>query len=279
MEIDSKSEFDFAWHTRAEEGNREFSRLLTSITFQFQNVCGIGDAKYWRNFTNNTKITRVLEIFSASDPTQPPSRTGFVAIKDGYQCRPHPNKKGYSMCSYNNNSWYVELICSVSDNVPGKGTALLTEVKNAAIKAGVEYITMSALPYVIFFYAKLGYQLTLDANCIENEQLKMMATRIRTRLRELNYKSMDDPFERRDEEFIEFLKMCVAQGLAYSRQESADHKSVDCQDEECAVDGIYMTLCLPKKTYEFNIWSQVPTPPRQNFDDFMEKNYGNQMEE
>ena len=66
--------------------------------------------------------------------------------------------------------------------------------------------------------------------------------------------------------------MCVAQGLAYSRQESADHKSVECKEEECSVDGIYMTLCLPKKTYEFNIWNKFPVPEkRQNFDDFMTK--------
>lgn len=282
------STFNFVWHTREKE-RREFSQLLMTIAFTFRDICGIGSNTFWKDFQANVKINRVLELYTAMDDNKEMDyRSGFVAIKEGYQCVPHPNRKGYALCTYGNpKTWYIDLICSKNDMIKGKGVAMLEEVRREAIANNIEYITLSALPYVILYYAKVGFQLTMDTSCVEDTELHALSQKIMSNLKKYQYKSINDPFEQNDEDFMNLLKLAVVNGLAHGRQSTGSFKVDECDGVDCTTDGVYMTLCLPKKTYEFFgeppskrrrlAPPEVPIEKYEDFNTFMVQQYGNKF--
>ena len=265
MQVDPT--FAFQWYNRAEMKALDFGRRLTAIAVNFQQSCNIGSDDYWRNFTRNNKITRLLELYTTSANSSIPAWTGFVAIKEGYRCYPHPNRPGYAVCTYDNeDSWYVELICATShkeDGVKGKGAALLEEVKRQAIQEDKQYITLSALPYVIFYYYEKGYRLTMNVDCVEDAQLTEIASYIRQLMKtqgafKYGEKDVEAPF--RDPIFVELLKRAVTLGLGANRQIIEGEEQGTCRPlERCAEDGIFMTLCLRER--EFQLLAQQPNTP------------------
>jgi hypothetical protein len=242
--------FRFEWVERKSAG-RDFSSMLSKIEQEFQNECKLGTDDYWMNFRRNLSITRLLLMYEDRE------WTGFVAIKEGYQCFPD-RVPGSGVCSGGHASWYIELICAKSSNtVKGRGSAMIGEVTRKAIEQGQEYVTLSALPYVIMWYYGLGFRLTMDTSCAEPAALTELAASIRQA--KARFANDNEAFS--NPEFLNFLRTAVTFGLGSRRMRSENLLPVGCNTlEECAVDGIYMTLCLPKKTMELSPWHSLPVP-------------------
>jgi len=259
--------FSFVWVTR-EQSRREFGEILRQIEYNFRRSCNIGQNHYWTNFVRNTGISRVLMLYDHNE------WTGFVAIKEGFQCFPDAKESGAAECTDTNPSWYIELICAHSDGgIKGRGTAMIEEVTKAAQRFGMRFITLSALPYVIMWYYQLGFRLTLDVACSEPSELEQLAQLMRDKLK--RFRSDQEAFE--DEDFVNFLRRAVAYGLGAKRLKYKN-ASTGCDSvnkpEDCAGDGIYMTLCIPEKTFEiqdqdrldsFMNWVSTSTMPREEF--------------
>ncbi len=268
----------FQWYQRGLAPT--FDRTLAFIRDQFRETCGIGSHEFWQNFVDNDKINLILTLRTGPKQTV----TGFVAIKKGYRCIPDVTKPGFSICSYDHDdTWYIELICAQShqmDGIKGKGGWLLDEVRQKATSEGIQFITLSALPYVVTYYYDRGYRLSMDVNCKEPAELTMLAKRIREKMTEgkfgvPNVEPLHQPFH--DSDFIEFLKLAVTKGFTSNRHMFEGEYLAETQTdvEENAVDGVYMTLCLPKREFEFTApnkmrtfsqWAQEMPLDQQDFD-------------
>lgn len=241
----SAPKFYFLWVVRDPQNESDFFRLLNDIHKNFKGICNLGVASYWNNFKKSETISRILLLKESGD-----AWTGFAAIHDGYQCFPDLKEPGTAVCTDGNRSWYVELICAKTDDgVKGRGSAMIDAIKRAAEADGREYVTLSALPYVVMWYYNQGFRLTLDSSCAEPPELTALAARIRDERK--RFTSDKDAFS--DPTFVTFLKRAVAFGLGANRHKYKNEMS-GCDEkepEDCASDGVYMTLCLPKKSFEF----------------------------
>lgn len=251
----------FDWIVRGQVSQREFFKQRASIRDLFEESCGIGDEGFWTTFTSDFHIDRILFLYTHANDPQP---SGFVAIKQGYRCQSDQDRPGYANCSYRNaDTWYIELICANNaDGVKGKGGWLLDEVKRAAQAQGVNYITLSALPYVVTYYYQKGFKVTMDPKCYEPQELSKLASTIRAHVASGAYakKAKGDPLDApfHDPKFVKFLTAAIARGFTQNRHMLEGRYVGQEQKRKLmnARDGIYMTLCLKNRTMEIE-----PTPP------------------
>lgn len=244
----SKKLFALEWIVRTPENGRQFRQVLIDIHDNFKYTCNIGSDEYWQKFMNNHRITRILKLTTLNNGVW----SGFVAIKDGFQCFPAPDRPGYGMCTYKNQSWYVELICADnSDDLPGRGSEMMQEVIRSAVEHEQKYLCLSALPYVIMWYYRQGFRLTMDTSCVQSAKLHDLAEDIRRRKK--RFANDDEAFA--DPEFVNFLRVAVAQGLGANRLLYNGKQQSPCEaddgSEKCAQDGVYMMICLSDKSFEF----------------------------
>jgi len=228
----------FEWIVQSDVGRRDFLNLLGDIHQQFYETCELGDDRYWGRFRRDLTLTRILKYYDETEDGSRGPWTGFVAIRDGYQCfaTPDPSR---AKCTLGNESWYIELICAVSGG--GRGPKLMAEVMEAGEDSNIRYLTLSALPRVMMWYHRLGFKFTLDTSCTEDQRLSDLADDLR-RVRR-NSKG-DDFFD--SSEMADFLRLAVASGLGMKR-----NRGETCDDDvSCAEDGIYMVMCLPEKTMQ-----------------------------
>ena len=254
--------FRFEWTRRPHGSQREFYNLLNSIEIEFRyDHCNLGDAGYWRRLKQNLHITAAVEMFVMEGNRK--DRAGFALIKEGFQCFPDPNNPGFSHCTYDNPCWYVDLICTKSEGMKGKGGLLLKEIEDQARAHGMKNVSLSAVPYVIMFYYNRGFRLTMDTRGVEDAQLSALASEIRGNMQQYRFKEVDDAFK--NPEFVKFLRVAVTKGLAATRQLERGKKPSDsfCEGADCAADGIYMTLSLDSPTFDFQ-----PPPPKIGFMDW-----------
>lgn len=245
----------FKWIVRGKVSQREFFKHRQAIRERFEESCAIGDDGFWKGFISDIHIDRLLYVYLSKEDKTP---VGFVAIKQGFRCVADPKREGYSLCSYrNSNAWYIELICADNtDGIKGKGGWMLDEVKRAAQAEGIDYLTLSALPYVVTYYYQKGFQVTMDPKCYEPQALTAIADELQKHIASGQYakKAKGDPLQApfRDPKFIKFLTEAVAHGLTRNRQKlghaylAEDERKVAMN----AVDGVYMSLCLRNRTME-----------------------------
>ena len=242
--------YSLQWIVRNNENGREFRQHLIDIHDNFKYVCNVGTDSYWQKFMNNYNISRILKLTNLSNNVW----SGFVAIKDGYRCFPDVEKPGYGKCTYKNKSWYVELICADnSDGLLGRGSEMMQEVIRSAVEHKQEYVCLAALPYVIMWYYKQGFRLTMDASCVEPHDLTELASDIKRQIRIRGKPFANDAEVFEDRDFVNFLKKAVAHGLGANRMRH-NGKMTGCdedQPETCAEDGVYMMICLEDKSFEF----------------------------
>lgn len=245
----------FKWIVRHQVSRREFFKYRQAIREWFEESCGIGDDGFWKGFIADFHIDRLLFLYLDESDTKP---VGFVAIKQGYRCVPDPKRAGYSVCSYkNSDTWYIELICAHNaDGIKGKGGWMLDEVKRAAKASHIDYITLSALPYVITYYYQKGFQVTMDPKCYEPQALTTLAEDLRQHVASGQYakKAKGDPLQApfRDPKFVKFLLEAIARGFTRNRQKLRNTYLAKDEQKEVmnAVDGVFMTLCLRNQTME-----------------------------
>jgi hypothetical protein len=255
--------YSLKWVVRGHNNHREFRQNLIDIHDAFKYTCSqVGTDEYWQTFMSNPNITRILKLTNLSDNVW----SGFVAIRDGYRCFPIPDKPGYSECSYGHKSWYVELICADnSDGLQGRGSEMMQEVIRSAVEHGQQYVCLSALPYVIMWYYKQGFRLTMDASCVEPRDLQELASDIKRYLKIRGKPFVDDKEVFEDKDFVNFLRKAVAHGLGANRMKYKNQMS-GCDDiltETCAEDGVYMMICLEDKTFEFQSDLSIVFPDKK----------------
>lgn len=217
----------------------ELKAIRQEIQARLRKACGVSSDEYWEYLVKNWKINRVLVI----EEGRHKDWTGFAMIKEGWQCFPDKRSKGYSRCTFQNPSWYIEMICSDrSDGIQGRGTKLMELIQEEAMCQNIKFITLNSLAYVIPFYYKLGFRLTLGKECVDHPALKGMLAKIAKEKK----KFAEEEMAYEDETFAAFLLKTFEVGLA-GRKQKYKGKVADCPDGDlrtCADTGIYMTLCL-----------------------------------
>ena len=220
-----------------------FFRVIRSIHDDHANLLckDLGKSvDYWRDIVAdagepNGRLSHVVRCFDDSKSVK-----GFALIKEGKQCLDNLERShGRANCVYGNpHSWYIETICTSK----GYGHKLMDVIHTAAKSNHIHYISLSALCDVILFYHKLGYRMTLDLSCHEDEKISAIAEKLRAEHKV--FSSVEEALD--NEDFIKMVKLAISKKLSTVR--NLDGSCIDVED--CVEDGIYMQLCLNKKTME-----------------------------
>lgn len=206
---------EFEWLTARET---DLAPYLKRIRREFTGTCGLGDRKFWTNFVNSTSFSHILVCWSADRSRW----DGFAVLQNNYGCK---TVKGRVKCGKLAASYYVPLICAHKGS--GVGTRMMHEIMRLARADGKAYLTLMALPYVLPFYTKLGFQPTTNADCSLPEDAVAVPTR------KLN--SPDDALENRA--YRRFLLYAASKHLG-------NFDESECEGVDCLADGVYLMLCL-----------------------------------
>ena len=126
--------------------------------------------------------------------------------------------------------WHIKLICATE----GRGRSILSFVEKLALEAGVDSLSLDALPSVVNYYRKIGYRNTEKHTCEEDDDVANLATQVSHLKLATNQAAVSDPL------FAPFLGLLVTKGLTADKQCKAA--------AECSRDGFVMRKCLiPKK--------------------------------
>lgn len=190
---------------------------LRRIRREFHAVCGVGDKAFWDHLENPRHFSDVVICWS-EDHTR---WDGFAVLKENYGCE---TKGSATVCHKGAlSSYYVHLVCARKGG--GIGTKILRFVMREAKKRGKKHVTLAALPYVVPFYAKLGFRPTLHPQCrLPQDAVPVPDVRV----------GVDEAF--RNKSMRPFLLYAVAKGLGDFEK--------GCKGVKCALDGVYMQKCL-----------------------------------
>ncbi len=124
----------FQWIYREQVGNRSFYQRLAYIKEQFYDR--VASAEYWNYFVRDKDLHMLCEMRDLSGCVM-----AFVAVK-----------------VVNEAEWFLELVCSREDAIPGKGRAVLKELERNALDSGVKKLSLMSIPSAITFYHHLGFE-------------------------------------------------------------------------------------------------------------------------
>lgn len=150
----------------------------------------------------------------------------------------------YGVNTFNNSNMYNsfhpsknpliwDLLILVSER--GLGSRFTRFIQNLAIRFHVSFIQLFALPNVINFYRRLGFQNARPPQCTESKDIHQVALQV-------DYMRFRDSLEAiQDPGFFVFLNLLIDHHLT---------KNPRCQDVwSCQEEGFVMTWCNPN-TYE-----------------------------
>lgn len=249
-------DISITFHSR-QQNSANFREVINDLTLLGPRLCNIGSSDYWEGIKINPDITHAFTLYGASQSkvrNARPALKAFALIKDGYSCsraQVQRDKGGrfvkrsadilkaksttsVAHCDVSHvGTWYIELFCAVEK----QGGRLMDHVIQTAKKRGIQYITLSALPYVVNYYRnKYGFRLTLSDNkCQETDAMK----RVADRHSKMMFDSVASALQSR--EFKPVLKQASAEGLAMKK--NVDEHSCS-SIQSCAEDGLFMVLCL-----------------------------------
>jgi len=135
----------------------------------------------------------------------------------------------FAICKHvNAHTLYVQVICALKG-----GKALMEYVIADARARRYDRIMLSALPTVINFYRKLGFN--PGTKCEQDPEIVQIE-----KMKRIYGKKMTVYSVSTDRQFKQYLQYLVNKGLASNK---------DCgrNVEECNEDGYYMTLCFNNK--------------------------------
>jgi hypothetical protein len=235
-----EDEYVYEWYARGERGfNRELARCID--TYRLQLDCSLGSDSYWDSIKNEADkvdqkqpIVHVVTMLTRDTMDV----IGFSIIRKGKIC----TERG---CNYYDDAWYIEYICTSKGK--GFGQQFMTQIHLRATELGIKNITLSALPYVITFYHNLGYRLTFDANCIENERISRLAQNVKDELKKRKALGQKIPTETEDLLAQEPFASLIIESLKRNLGSTQIAKRGCSSNTECAEDGFYMVICLQKR--------------------------------
>lgn len=248
----------FSFEAQVAPPGRYFEKSIPSdFVRKYNKVCGeqVGFGDYWLRLMNGHFDAVVECVAKVQGDRRSQFYVGGALIKRNFHCTTAKRTPGdmgkviQANCGTDEkaNTWYIELICAAGEletkygryKIGGVGSALIKKIHEFARENGVEKMVLSALPYVITFYHRLGYQLVLDPHCYEPQELTEMLKVIENK----RFDTFQDVTNDRD--FSDFLLRTLAYGLAMGY-----NRGNGCAGVDCATDGVYMQVCLKDKETE-----------------------------
>lgn len=210
------AKFSFTWFKRRSPQFREVSSLILDNADE---MCRGGMiSRTWVEEDALRSASHVLLMF-----TQGRTRSA------------RPVLKGFVIAQSRRGSLYIDLVCA-----KGGGSAAIREVERYAKEIGRSRVSLSALPYVVNFYRKLGYRNahTNAPGCKESPVVAAAAKKV-------SGKTFTDPYAPGDyAPFRNFMRVLSTHGLA------VDPTCGGADDMSCYVHGYRMVKCITMPTTE-----------------------------
>lgn len=256
-----------------QNSDTQWNNLMENIRQHWKFLCQDINAGYIEELSQDEKNTDLF-IVSKNWDQNGNNKTlinnfAFAIAKRGYFRTDLDSISDFKQTDY----LYIDLICSDQTfKNAGLGSVLMEYIMEKSEEIGVKYICLSSVSSAMGFYLRLGFELAF--HCETNDEKKSLTSR----LKDLFEKNKPTSNLEDDPEFLDLLYEASKQGLAIDSKKCKTEP-----DKSCLMNGLYMILCLEKRTKQIILTSK-PTKLIQYFakkrknDSSTESSYQNENE-